>query len=129
MNDSVRIFIRKGYGFWETSFCLFAKRPDGSMAIARDIEFSALDEGQAAPPGADVPIDEDGLQALLDELWGLGLRPTGYKGDSTGEVEAMRNHIGDLNSALNRGDGILDRVLTLAEKGPVIIKHPERKIE
>lgn len=61
-------------------------------------------------PGAVIPIAasvaEDDVQALVDDLWRAGYRPSEYGGE--GQVEAMKDHIGDLRTTTDRLFGLVE---------------------
>lgn len=115
MNDSIAFYFNRGFGGFGTKVAIGEKdQITGEHSFATDFTFEKLSPGETIPPGAKMDISDEALQEMLDEIWKMGFRPTGVKtGDET--IEALRNHIDNLTSALQRDDGMLDRMLTIID--------------
>lgn len=66
---------------------------DGN-AWASLIQMEALEEGMVVPP-APIRIDMTAGQALMDQLWDCGIRPTDGTG-SAGAMAATQSHLSDM---------------------------------
>lgn len=62
-------------------------------AVAVAVEMETLDEGVI--PSPTFTLDPDEAQALIDQLWNCGLRPTEGTG-SAGALAATQNHLADM---------------------------------
>lgn len=65
----------------------------GVRSIAQPVVFVTEDEGQFVPPA--LSLSRADAQLLMDELWGVGLRPTEGSG-SAGSLAATENHLADM---------------------------------
>jgi hypothetical protein len=75
----------------------FAERQGQSSGHANQLTFRPDIEGQVAESFA--ALDATEAQALMDDLWTCGVRPTEAAG-SAGQAAAMQRHIDDLRAVL-----------------------------
>ena len=94
-------------GFMPTSFN--GEKVDGHTYIAQPIEFELLNRHGVRPTSEHKPmlrLDRDlareFMQAMMNEAWNMGLRPSGVK-DLTSTLEATRYHLEDMRQ-LNKLD-------------------------
>lgn len=81
------------------------ERPDGKLAVWTAITVEVRDGGDYVPPL--VQLKEANAQALIDELWRAGLRPSDI--GSAGHLAATKLHLEDMQAiamALLRRDGL-----------------------
>ena len=74
--------------------------------IVSDFKWSVLDECQITSPSGRIQIEE--AQAMMDNLWECGLRPSEGSG-SAGSLRATENHLNDMRKiafkSLKIGEG------------------------
>jgi len=75
---------------------MFVKRERGSSSCAAPLQFQPIEEGDV-PDEPTVRLHNDQAQALMDELWRCGLRPTEGSG-SAGSLAATERHLKDMRS-------------------------------
>lgn len=90
--QSLNLYVRKsadgsGKGVWLTS--------------PTEVEVNSL-EGEKAPVALSLELIE--AQALMDQLWKAGLRPTEGSG-SAGALAATQNHLADMQRIVFDGGG------------------------
>lgn len=87
-------------------FMFIQKLADGRAAVGRSITMQTIEEGEAyGEPTFALRPDE--AQAMIDELWRVGLRPTEGTG-SAGSLAATERHLKDMQAiamGLLRKDG------------------------
>lgn len=97
---------------------LYARMPDGRVAIPEAaITMRVIDPGEA-PSEPVLTIGQEALQSLIDELWNLGIRPTEGHG-STGQLAATEKHLDHTTALLNQ---TLQTVLNVANAS-LITQH------
>lgn len=70
-----------------------AENKQNSLFIANEVTFTEQSEGMMTRPCLRLSTGE--AQALMDELWGCGLRPSEGTG-SAGSLAATQNHLKDM---------------------------------
>jgi hypothetical protein len=65
--------------------------------LGKPIEFTEVVEKYERPSGPTAVLDKLSAQALIDELWRAGVRPSNGEG-SVGEIAAVRNHLADMQN-------------------------------
>lgn len=82
---------------------------------AKSLEFvdtTATADGPVDPYDAAIRIQRNEAQALMDELWRIGLRPTEGSG-SAGSLAATQEHLRDMRSIVAKQlDVVLDKPKT-----------------
>lgn len=58
-------------------------------------EFQTLKKGTEIPREAAIPLDEQGCQQLIDQLWNTGYRPT-YARAGDAQIAAIKGHLKDM---------------------------------
>jgi hypothetical protein len=92
VND-LRIYVARHNWGQEVEFLVQSRR--GSVvSIASPLEFTELLDGHLvpAPTGR---MEPEAAQALMDQLWDIGFRPTRAEG-SAGTLEAVKYHLEDM---------------------------------
>lgn len=87
-------------------FMLIQKLADGRVAVGRSITMQTIEEGEALGEPT-FALRHDEAQAMMDELWRVGLRPTEGTG-SAGSLAATERHLKDMQTiamGLLRKDG------------------------
>jgi len=90
--NNFRINARKNPWLNKVEILLIDK-VKGGMAIATDVVFKRLSEGEIINPT--MTIEGDAAQELMDELWTCGIRPTQGQG-SAGQLSATERHLKDM---------------------------------
>jgi hypothetical protein len=92
MND-LRIYVARHNWGQEVEFLVESRR-GVVRSIASPMEFTELLDGHLvpAPTGRMAP---EAAQALMDQLWDIGFRPTRAEG-SAGTLEAVKYHLEDM---------------------------------
>jgi hypothetical protein len=67
----------------------------GNFVVARPVEMHEAAEGERVDPC--LSIRPEAAQQLMDELWGIGVRPSQEEG-STGQAAAMQRHLDDMRT-------------------------------
>jgi hypothetical protein len=70
------------------------------------IQLKTVDPYRIEPYSADIALDEAAAQHLMNQLWSLGVRPSGV--GTPAQVESLQAHVSDLRNIANR---LLDAVL------------------
>jgi hypothetical protein len=98
--------------FTDSIDCYLVERThDGRMAQAKPVEMEII-ESNVAPHTPTFRLEQVNAQALMDELWNCGIRPTEGTG-SAGALAATQNHLKDMQ-------GVSDRLLKMIEQARVI---------
>jgi hypothetical protein len=85
---------------------VFVKFPTGSVAVAEPLTLRDLAPGESIA-NPTMRLDNQEAQALIDELWRCGLRPSEGSG-SAGSLAATERHLKDMQAiamGLLRKDG------------------------
>lgn len=94
MDDTIRIRVaRRDY----CNYCdilIEMRKSDGSRAIVSNVVFDEVIK-QDAPVRESLSISDTAAQALMDNLWECGYRPTEGKG-SAGAMRATERHLEDM---------------------------------
>lgn len=72
-------------------------RPDMTLKTARFEWGDPIESGCAVPDAEFFGLAQSGAQALMDELWSLGLRPSRAEPEA-GQISAMEAHLRDLRA-------------------------------
>lgn len=74
------------------------KTSTGHFCVANAVTFASptADDDRHRPEPA-ITLARDEAQALMDELWRIGIRPTDGTG-STGQLKATQEHLKDMRS-------------------------------
>ncbi|HWQ10292.1 MAG TPA: hypothetical protein VN436_14325 [Holophaga sp.] len=75
---------------------LFQEAPDGSVNVVTRFEIAHCDLG-VIPPDAPISLPLAQAQALMDDLWQCGLRPSEGTG-SAGSLAATQKHLEDMRA-------------------------------
>lgn len=67
----------------------------GKLKVAKPIEMVEHDESCTIPYDSFIPFDKKVAQKLMDDLWGLGLKPTQMK-DQSETIGATKYHLEDM---------------------------------
>lgn len=82
----------------KVSFCLLARPigPEGERQyfMATNVTFEPICEGETLKPT--FSLRKDQVQALMDELYRIGVRPS--EQGTTGELEATKAHLKDMRN-------------------------------
>ncbi|MCG8381829.1 MAG: hypothetical protein MJA28_06375 [Gammaproteobacteria bacterium] len=70
-----------------------AVEANGEIHAGLPLAVTAIDPGEHVEPV--MTVDHDTVQHMMDELWGLGFRPSAGV-SSTGQIEAMQAHLDDM---------------------------------
>ena len=73
---------------------LFSQKQDGRFDVATNITMTTVEDGSIGP-GPLLHIRQEEAQALMDELWFAGLRPSEGTG-SAGSLAATQKHLEDM---------------------------------
>jgi hypothetical protein len=92
MND-LRIYVAKHNWGRDVEFLVESSR-GAVRSIAGPMEFTELTDGQLvpAPTGRMAP---EAAQALMDQLWDIGFRPSRSEG-TAGTLDAVKYHLEDM---------------------------------
>lgn len=100
---------------------LYARMPDGRIAIPEAaVTMRILEPEDTTRSEPVLNVGKEALQALIDELWHLGIRPTEGHG-STGQIAATEKHLDHTTHLL---DQTLKTVLNVVNAS-LIAKIPE----
>lgn len=78
---------------------LYARMPDGRVAIPETTITMRVIETGGVPSEPLLTVGHEALQSLIDELWHLGIRPTeGHS--STGQLAATEKHLAHTTTLL-----------------------------
>ena len=113
-----RVHIRGGFTSNAYDIAVVAEDDDGFIALSEG-GWELVESGTSAPLA--VNLSREAVQQLADDLWGMGLRPTGWAHE--GQIEATQAHISDLRRFCDtetlRVDHLLrERVIIYNEDGP-----------
>ena len=76
--------------------CLvIGKRWDGARFQLENAEFVPLAETDMVDDAATLPLSFDAVQALMDDLWACGFRPSEKRNES-GALAATEKHLADM---------------------------------
>ena len=75
---------------------VFLSRERGATGCAAPLQFKAIEDGET-PDEPTVRLNNEQAQALMDELWRCGLRPTDGSG-SAGSLAATERHLKDMRT-------------------------------
>lgn len=78
---------------------------DGKLAVMQPTEFKVIDENTYERIPA-MAISRDDCQALMDELWRVGIRPSEGTG-SAGSLAATERHLADMRALVFKQYGAL----------------------
>ena len=87
-----KVYARKDFIFRGIGLYLLSEE-DGVRSIATNIEFEQLKEGQEY--SETMLLRDESAQALMDQLWDCGIRPTEGTG-SAGALAATQKHLEDM---------------------------------
>lgn len=108
---SERLKIRAQSAPWQNAIILYLERGERERYAKRQVvssmTFEELDDGAVFHDAAIVAISNDDAQALMDDLWHGGLRPTEGSG-SAGSLRATEKHLKDMREINTK---LLDKVL------------------
>ena len=86
----------------KTGFCVFGKTVDSTenrkYAIVTNLEMQTINEGEELRPTFSFRNDQ--VQALMDELYRIGFRPT--EQGTKGELEAVKFHLNDMRELVGK---------------------------
>lgn len=88
------IQIRLERSLHRQSICGVIRSGDG-RAFMTNITFTTADAGVCLPDEAFFQLEDGKAQALMDDLWSCGVRPTDGAG-SAGAMAQAQEHIGNL---------------------------------
>lgn len=104
--EFIEIRAEKAWFRNRIEFMVIHKSENGRIAVGRSITMDTVEEGEAlGEPTFSLRYDE--AQAMMDELWRVGLRPTEGTG-SAGSLAATERHLKDMQTiamGLLRKDG------------------------
>jgi hypothetical protein len=91
--------VARRSNFDNTFDFIILDRRSESIAFATEIKFEShrLNEMGGVKPKPTFQLDEYAAQALMNELWNAGLRPSDGTGNS-GQLGAVENHLSDLRT-------------------------------
>lgn len=92
----MKLQIRANRPMWsdDIQLAIIATSHDGNKAVADPLTMRRIEPGQhIGEPTIRLHLED--AQLLMDELWGVGLRPAEGKG-SAGQLEATRAHLEDM---------------------------------
>ena len=96
INENMDVFLRARMTDFLDRINIYIARVDKEnhkLQFVEDIEFSTEQDGLTIVPPT-LSLSEENGQALMDELWKCGLRPTEGKG-SAGSLAATEQHLQD----------------------------------
>ena len=95
--NPLRIYCRRDNLFGDGIAVRMGFKQDTGMAIAQPIQymFQGNDAGYESMPA--FTLDRDAAQAMMDELWHCGVRPTEGTG-SAGSLAATQSHLKDMRA-------------------------------
>lgn len=76
-----------------------------TIAVADPLTLRTLPKNEIEPPMATFSLTPDEGQALMDELWQLGLRPSEGTG-SAGALAATQKHLEDARKLVGKAYGV-----------------------
>lgn len=93
----MRIILRADRPLWDVDIRLagWVEHDSGRRSVIQPLVFRDHSPGELV--NEFVRLSEGDAQSLMDELWGVGLRPSQGKG-SAGQLEATRAHLEDMRS-------------------------------
>lgn len=93
------IITRDGFSFDRMfELRIGGETSNGKWAIAQPVEFKILtDEEMSFEKRHAMAMSKDDLQALMDEIWNAGIRPTEGSG-SAGSLAATERHLADMRA-------------------------------
>lgn len=80
----------------------FAANAGGELAVAQPLVFEKADRNEVLPDTAALRLTQEDAQALMDELWHVGLRPSEGTG-SAGSLAATERHLEDMRKIVFEG--------------------------
>lgn len=80
----------------------------GDVSIARNIVFEKIAKGAIMQDSESLSLTRAEATELMDELWRAGVRPAGMV-ESDSERAALKSHISESASVINRLFGLLER--------------------
>ncbi len=90
-----RNFVMRGFDLF-----LWCEDSDGNLGVADAPAYSRVESSDlAAPVAPALTMRMEAAQALLDDLYNAGLRPT-HAVDAPGATNAQQAHIADLRAVL-----------------------------
>lgn len=90
--NTIQLRVEKSIGY--QSIVGLIRSGDG-RAYMTDITFTKMQEGVTVPDASMFRLDDEQAQALMDDLWTCGVRPTDGAG-SAGAMAQAQEHIGNL---------------------------------
>jgi hypothetical protein len=93
MTEAVKIYANRRRFSQFVELLVFRTLSDGRRQSLDVVRWTDVGEGDLATPTCG--LDESDAQALIDELWACGLRPTEGTG-SAGSLAATERHLKDM---------------------------------
>lgn len=91
------------FGLGGVEFLLFTEDAMGRRCVAEACSFREVDESHVPTPS--FTLDRTAAQALMDQLWDCGLRPTEGTG-SAGAMAAVQAHLKDMRALAGKALGV-----------------------
>ncbi len=113
----MRIAIQEDFARDTLEMFFMVDNGNGKRAYIQDIIFKEYDQNEAIseiPKGIHIPISA--AKHLMNELWLKGYRPSDDIA-STGQLEAMKDHVKTLQSQVVNLQAMNNRLLSIVEDG------------
>ena len=100
------IKFRARYNLETDDYELFVlSKVDGKNYSAEPIILKERKEGLRAEPAAVIDSEcyKSAFQDLLDDLWGLGIRPSARADEYKAQLDSTRDHLNDMRALVFKG--------------------------
>lgn len=94
MDVQPRVYREEHYRY--DTLMLWADRGEKESGVLTDFQFTIVEPGFAAPRSASIQCESGSLQALFDDLWNIGYRPSEDRFGASKFEKATSGHIADL---------------------------------
>lgn len=101
MRHTLFHLVREPFNPEGIAFHIGQKHRDGTRSRVTSMTLEKIEADTGSMPDAPLHLSETDAQALMDELWHLGIRPTEGHG-STGQLAAVEKHRDHLGQMLNQ---------------------------
>jgi len=102
-NERPRIMIYRSVDYMHEYPAQIVRYVDGEPEHLGEKGWDGVKDGKYYPPS--LLLKEHELQKIADDLWAIGIRPSGSEG-SIGQLDAVNRHLDDMRKIASKKLGI-----------------------